>query len=87
MKTIWKITLQTIDLQGVQIPQGSELLTVQVQNGAPCLWVLCDSEAKPVHQDIAIHGTGHEIPATTGDYIGTYQLSGGALVFHVFKAL
>lgn len=87
MKTIWKFPLQAIDLQSIRIPQESEFLAVQVQNGDPCLWVRCDSEAKLIEQNIAIHGTGHEIPASTGDYIDTYQLSGSALIFHVFKSL
>jgi len=33
MKTIWKYTLEITDQQFVEVPDGSELLTVQMQNG------------------------------------------------------
>lgn len=33
-----------------------------------------------------IKGTGHAAD-DIGDYIGTFQLNGGSLVFHLFEAL
>lgn len=33
----------------------------------------------------AIYGTGHVQESICGEYIGTFQLHSGALVFHVFE--
>jgi len=86
MNSIWKYPLQVTDEQTIDVPEGSEALSVQVQNGTPCLWVRVDPAALKVPRKIITHGTGHHVPATTGRYIGTYQIEGGALVFHVFDA-
>ncbi len=43
MISIWKFNLQTIDKQEIQMPVGAELLTVQIQNGEPCLWARVDT--------------------------------------------
>jgi hypothetical protein len=83
VKTIWKFPLETTDLQTVRMPSGAVVLTVEAQDARPCLWALVDSEAPKVNRRFAIYGTGH--PFGGGDYIGTYQLVGGALVFHVFE--
>lgn len=82
---IWKYMLAVADRQCIQIPAGAKLLDVQVQHGAPCLWVLCDEKqaAKPRH--IAIYCTGNPMPDSPGDYIATFQLLGGDVVFHAFE--
>jgi len=87
MISIWKFPLQTINAQEIKMPVGAEILTVQVQNDEPYLWARVDTDAFAGSRQIAIHGTGHELSALTRKYIGTYQLSGGALVFHVFESL
>jgi len=87
MISIWKFNLQTIDKQEVLMPVGAEILTVQIQNGEPCLWARVDTEQRVEMRRIAIHGTGHELPDTTGKYIGTYQMANATLIFHVFESL
>ena len=87
MVSIWKFALQTIDKQKIKMPVGAELLTVQVQNGEPCLWARVDTEEPIEPRQIAIHGTGHELPDSTRKYIGTYQMAGDTLIFHVFESL
>ena len=87
--TIWKFELETIDNQTIKIPVGGEILTIQTQNGMPCLWALVDSNADKEDRFIEIYGTGHFIRQDENvnrKYIGTYQL-GGSLVFHVFEHL
>ena len=86
MNVIWKYPLKVTDEQTLDIPEGAEALAVQVQNGTPCLWVRVESTAPKTLRRIITHGTGHPVPKTTGRYIGTYQIDGGALVFHVFDA-
>ena len=85
MKTIWKYPLDVADHQVLNIPAGAEILCVQVQNGQACLWALVNADAPPARRGIFIHGTGHEVNRLAGKYIGTFQLMGGALVFHVFE--
>lgn len=84
MRTIWKFELAVTDVQEVMIPAGATLLCVQVQHGKPCLWAMCDVNEVPVKRKIFTHGTGHRVSHLAGPYIGTYQIEGGALVFHVF---
>ena len=84
-KTIWKFELATVDFQTIRMPEGAELLTVQLQNGLPCLWALVDPASKIDLVNIDIFGTGHQMSEGKRNYIGTYQLMGGGLVFHVFQ--
>lgn len=86
-KTIWKYPIATTDLQVVQMPAGAEVLCVQVQRGEPCLWALVDPSAEPEFRSVEVYGTGHTVRIDTGverRYVGTYQLYGGDLIFHVF---
>jgi len=45
MNSIWKYPLQVTDAQTIDVPEGSEALSVQVQNGTPCLWARVDPAA------------------------------------------
>lgn len=49
------------------------------------LWALVDPQADTTVRRFAVHGTGHPGVDATGTYVGTYQLAGGQLVFHVFE--
>lgn len=85
MTTIHKFPLKTTDSQKLFITHGAKILCLQVQNGIPCVWVLMDTEEHPVVAEVTTIGTGHDAENVLPDsYIGTYQLQGGALVFHVF---
>lgn len=82
---VWKWKLKTTDLQTVFVPEGTKLLSVQVQRSEVCLWGLCDEKAPEEARQIAIYGTGNPIPDEPGQYIGTFQALEGLLVFHVFE--
>lgn len=83
MRTIWKYRLATKDRQDVLMPQGAEILTVQVQgDGEPCLWTRVDAAAPQRYRRIVTCGTGHAAPDLP--FIGTYQVLSGAFVWHVF---
>lgn len=83
---IWKWTLDVTDEQILQMPGGAEILCVQIQNGVPQLWALCDETALPTPRRIGIYGTGHPIPDAPGRHVGTFAIREGQLVFHVFEA-
>jgi hypothetical protein len=85
--TIWKYRLQLIDEQVIAMPSGAHILTIQMQNGSPHIWALVNPEKPETPRHFATYGTGHEVSAASqaGDFIGTYQLINGGLVFHVFE--
>jgi hypothetical protein len=95
---VFKYPLGVTDRQLVKLPFKAQILTVQLQNDMPHLWALIDDEAPtfnlssrrpPRNHEILIVGTGHPIDQRAEDlkYISTFQLNGGALVFHVFEVL
>lgn len=85
MKKIWKYPLEVTDKQSINVPEDAEFMCIQIQHGEPCLWVKCDPDATKNYIVLNTYGTGHTIENDERDfYIGTYQLSGGNLVFHVF---
>ena len=78
------------DMQLVAMPAGAEILTVQAQRDTPCIWALVDVDSPPATRMIETFGTGHEVYEDMGvdrKCLGTYQLRGGALVFHVFERI
>ncbi len=83
--TIWKFPLAVDDNAVCHMPEGARVLTVAVQTGAPWLWAIVDRHAPLEKRRFAVRGTGHDLDAV-GDYIGTFMLDGGSLVFHVFEA-
>ena len=88
-KVIWKFPLKVPDVQDIEIPHGSILLSVQPQNGDPCLWVLVyDTKAEKEVIRLRTIGTGHNITADDfdpKDFLGTYQIDNGSFVGHVFQ--
>lgn len=85
MSAIWKYPLKAQDLQEVQTPDGAQFIAAQVQNGQICLWAIVEPTLPKVWRVIRIIGTGHEFDAMGLDHIGSVQLHGGTLVFHVFE--
>jgi len=83
---IWKYELTTSDRQSVMMPKGAQILSVQVQNHTPCLWVLCDEMAAQVQRQVLTLITGTQIAPEDADnqFVGTYQMNDGSFVGHVF---
>ncbi len=85
-KRIFKYQLETTGFQTIQMREGDEILCIQAQNEVPCIWVLSDPYAPFKERMFEIFGTGQQLPEKTNRmYLGTYQLQGGALVFHCFE--
>lgn len=84
-KAIWKFPVSVTDKQIVYMPAGARLLHIAEQGSAGMyLWAQVDTEAEIVPRAIRIFGTGQPMPDDPGIYIGTFQLKGGALVFHAY---
>jgi hypothetical protein len=84
MKTIYKYPLRIDDVQGVAIPFGARILTVQEQKGVVTLWALVENTNTPEMWEVRIVGTGNSAPGEGFDYVGSVQTSGGRFVWHVF---
>ena len=85
MKTIHKSELAVEDKQTIPMREGAQLLRVDVQRGKVCLWAMVDTMDPTTYRVIYIRGTGHDAHGlVASQYIGTFMLSNGELVFHVF---
>lgn len=83
--TIWKYELPLSSLNNLEIPSGAKILTVQVQNNKPCIWVQVDENNTKETRTFRIYGTGHTMLDEKTTYIGTWQ--DGIYVFHLFEVI
>lgn len=84
-QTIYKYPLSIADEQIVSIPRHSQILSVQMQDGVPCLWALVDPIYEKEPRTVYIRGTGHDASGV-GRFISTFQMQNGALVLHAFES-
>jgi hypothetical protein len=82
---VFKQELKITDVQFVTLYMDAEIICVQVQHGKPCIWYTTNAPRGIKVVRIYTHGTGHLMASNIKKYIGTYQLSEGDLVFHVFE--
>lgn len=87
--TIWKYLLTTKRRQDLYLPEGASILAVQVQGDDIALWALVAPGGRVSEKPrvFGVYPTGGEAPADAEGYLGTVQLAGGALVFHVFEVI
>lgn len=83
MKVIWKYAINPATV--IQIPVGYRLLSVQTQDNQPQLWALVDPSNPKVGRTFRAVATGEEFDDEGYTYVGTFQINGGALVFHLFE--
>lgn len=83
MITIYKYKI--IPNLEIKLPKYAKILTLQVQNGDPFVWVLLETDQiRSEKYKFYTIGTGHDAEITLEkEYLGTFQLLDG-LVFHVF---
>lgn len=86
MRTIHKYKLAVIDFQIIMMPINAKILSVQVQIDTPCIWAEVIDDVQLEAREFYMIGTGHPIPNEPIEYIGTFQLNGGRLVFHLYKS-
>lgn len=89
--TIWKFHVDATDKFSVKMPPHAKVLSVQTQFGNPFMWVMVDPRYESTEERFfEVFGTGHDIPVDIGverEYIGTFQLMQGTLIFHLFERL
>lgn len=86
MQVIYKYPLPIDDEVELELPIGARVLTAQAQGEtSPMVWALVDSDQREKSvQKFCIRGTGHGFKGNEGDYIATFQMMHGALVWHLF---
>ena len=95
--SIWKFELNIgggasgVDRQSVhsvRMPTGAEVLSVQTQRETPCIWALVNPDAPPENRRFEVYGTGQPINLSRPlKPLGTVQMMGGYLIFHVFEVI
>jgi hypothetical protein len=86
MQTIWKYPITVTDRFTLNLPKGAQILSLQPQHDQVCLWALVDPDQPKEARLFRLFGTGHAVEE--GDrlsFVGTFQVQGGSLVFHVFE--
>ncbi len=84
MNKIYKYKLEIIsERQRIEAPFIMKDLSIQLQNGIPCLWAAVNTDSDLILYEIIIVGTGCEVPQDAEEYIGTVQI--GQFVWHFFK--
>lgn len=76
MKTIYKYQLPA-NVNKLMIPQGGVVLTIQLQDDVPTIWVLVDPASLEKERIFQLIGTGHKIEIKADAhlaYIGTVQI-------------
>lgn len=90
-RRIYKYPFPTVDVVELRLPIGARVLTVAEQHGETQLWADVDADARSELRTFRVIGTGHPVDRDdlpyADEYITTYQLLGGSLVFHVFEAI
>ena len=87
MLEVFKYQLRPDNYIDIQLPEGAQILPVQTQGDMPCLWALVNPENRRIKKRFRLAGTGHPIKEDRSElfYHGTFQLHGGALIFHLFE--
>lgn len=84
---IWKFPLSWVqatnspEFPTMIMPNDARILTLQVKDYIPTLWVLVNPENDLYEYRFQVVGTGHEVP--DGVYIGTWQ--DDFFVWHLFE--
>jgi len=85
MKSIWKFRIPATDKFMLSMPRGAEIIAFQAQDDKPYIWAIVDQGAEDEKREFILLGTGHEFEKVPSQYIGTAQILGGALVWHLFE--
>lgn len=83
MKVIWKYRLSD---EVIHVPKNSKILSIQLQDNAPQIWILVDeNEMEFEKRQFITIATGQPFHLENVNYISTYQ--DGSYVWHIFENL
>lgn len=89
MKVIHKFPVEPVS-EGVpyftaMLPDGAEFLHVEQQKEYVQMWWMLDPKASKFARQFRIVATGEEFDAEGLEFLGTFFVDGGSLVFHLFQ--
>lgn len=84
-RRVFKYDVQPVDEFTVSIPVGATVLSVQAQGHEVKMWAEVDDANEEMNVKFYVVGTGHAIPDEARTFIGTFQMYGGGLVFHLYR--
>ena len=85
--SVYKFQIYLQDAFVLNLPKGAKILKVALQRDIACLWALVDPLAPLEPRTFRMAGTGHPITEAVEslNYIDSFMMQNGALVFHVFE--
>ena len=86
-RTVWKFPLALQGLISVGMPEGAEILHLDMQGRVPTIWALVEPERPDVMRRFQLVGTGAPLAESDGfpvTHIGT--CFDGPFVWHLFEA-
>ncbi len=89
MLQIFKYPVAISDSLTIEMPEGAQVLSVQIQHEQAMLWALVNPHKPLTKRHFLYFGTGHLITEPVDDlrFVGTVQIRGGSLVFHLFEVV
>ena len=85
MIKIYKYNIEVQPYFEIEMPKDAKILSVQLQNGIPVFWAEVDTNNEPETRNFSVIGTGHIMEARSQQFLGTFQLQGGAFIGHLFE--
>jgi len=90
VRTIHKFEIPRASRFSIDMDPLGRVLSVQMQNGRPHMWVLLNSEMKKRKRHFYMFGTGDEVPNLELKFLATIQMDeatfvGRNLVMHLFE--
>ncbi len=89
MLKVFKYPVKIDDHVSIDMRKGAKLLSFQTQGEQPCLWALVGETKEMETRHFRFAGTGHPIEGDPSSlkFIGTAQMAGGSLIWHLFEVL
>lgn len=86
-RAVWKFPFHPAHPILIQMPKGAQVLSVQCQSDRPFLWAFVDPHAEREVRGFYAYEAGQTIESNDlGQFVGTFQMPGGHLVFHMWEA-
>lgn len=89
MLRVFKYPVKIDDRVSIKMRKGAQLLSFQTQGEQPCIWALVRETKEMETRHFRFAGTGHPIEEDSSSlqFIGTAQMMGGALIWHLFEVV
>jgi len=83
-RRVFKYPVPIADAFALELPEGAEVLAVQVQHGQPCIWALVNTRVRSAPRHFRLARTGQVVGEVTR-HVGSFQTLGSAKMFHLFE--